>query len=602
MSKKRVVCLYRVSTKKQTKSENDIPVQKNACRDFIKAHDDWELFQEYEEPGISGYHKKLKDRKILQEMLKNVQEKKFDVLLVFMFDRLGRNDDETPFLLRSIVESGIEVWSVCEGQQKFENSSDDLMNYIRFWGAKTESTKTSRRVDSGRNYGTKIGKFTGGVVPYGYMLQPTGNLDKKGRMINAFVKEPKESIVVADIYRQLVDNNLTLNGIIDYLNTDLGLRTRKGCQWNTSTVRNILRNPIYKGYMSYGKTRVKKVKVGDNEMTSVQSNMERRQRSVPSDQWILAEECNPNYVIVDEDKWEMAQEILERRNKRYRDNLRPAQDRTWKSSLLLVGLLECGYCHGAISPAVSSQKSVSKTGEVTRSYTDFYKCNTRARNKSMCQAKSYISKYKLEKVVLDEVYGFLDRMEQIDCSSEIQKEINQNIGSDKGRLLGLQRQLAKVETGIHKMQEQILNSFMEETALDTKYINDAMKIAEKRKEELQTAIDSLEKEMKSKDLAIEEYQTTIKMIPVWREVFETAPINVKKHLLSILIEKIVVTGMEVDIYFKIDIDSFLNIQNISDKTVKKENIRQVGTENYRKIIEENVRSGKSVRLVKKIYV
>lgn len=49
--------------------------------------------------------------------------------------------------------------------------------------------------------------------------------------------------------------------------------------------------------------------------------------------------------------------------------------------------------------------------------------------------------------------------------------------------------------------------------------------------------------------------------------------------------------MEVDIYFKIDIDSFLNIQNISEKTAKKENIKQVGTENYRKIIEENVRLG-----------
>lgn len=589
---KKVGYLLRVSTKKQINKEQDIPMQRNACLEYIKTHEDWEVEKEYLEPGVSGYHKKLKDRKILQEVIKDVKDKRFDVLLVFMFDRLGRNDDETPFLLRSIVESGIEVWSVCEGQQKFENSADDLMNYIRFWGAKTESTKTSKRVDSGRNYGTKIGRFTGGVVPYGYMLEPTGALDKKGRMINAFVKEPSESAVVAEIYKQLVENNLTLNGIIAYLNTELGLRTRNGCQWNTSTVRNILRNPIYKGYMSYGKTRVKKVKVGDDDMTSVQANMERRQRSVPSDQWVLAEKCNPDYVIVDEDKWQLAQEILERRNKRYRDNLRPLQDRTWKSSLLLVGLLECGYCHGAISPAVSSQKSVSKNGDIKRCYTDFYKCNTRGRDKSMCASRSYISKNKLEKVVLDEVYGFLDRMEQLDCSSEIQKEINSNIISDKDRFMDLQKQLSKVENAIDKMKEQILNAFMgEATELDTKYINDAMKTAEKRKEELQTAIDSLEKEMKSKDLAMEEYQTTIKMIPVWREVFETAPINVKKHLLSILIEKIVVTGMEVDIYFKIDIDSFLNIQNISQRAIKKENIRRTETEGYRKIIEENVRLG-----------
>ena len=36
---KRVYCLYRVSTKKQVdkndKNENDIPMQKTACRDFV---------------------------------------------------------------------------------------------------------------------------------------------------------------------------------------------------------------------------------------------------------------------------------------------------------------------------------------------------------------------------------------------------------------------------------------------------------------------------------------------------------------------------------------------------------------------------------------
>ena len=38
------------------------------------------------------------------------------VLLVYMFDRLGRRDDETPFVVERFVKQGIEVWSSQEGQ------------------------------------------------------------------------------------------------------------------------------------------------------------------------------------------------------------------------------------------------------------------------------------------------------------------------------------------------------------------------------------------------------------------------------------------------------------------------------------------------------
>lgn len=588
-----VHALYRVSSKKQSNIKDDIPMQRNACKEFIAKHEDWKLGEEYIEAGVSGYNKRFKDREILQKAIEDVDAKKFDIFLVFMFDRLGRLDDETPYLLKRIVESGIEVWSVCEGQQKFENASDDLMNYIRFWGAKNESKKTAARVDSGRNYATKQGKFTGGTVPYGYMLKPTGNLDKKGRMINDFVKEPFESGVIKDIFNQLVDENKTLNGIIKYLNIDRELKTRKGCKWNTSTVRNILRNPVYKGYVSYGKTRMFEVKVGDFDARNVQQQKERRQRSVPPEQWILAEEKDNDLVIVSEEKWQMAQDILSRRYKKYQSNLRPIEDRTWKSSLLLVGLLECGYCHGAISPAVSSQKTLLANGEIHRCYTEFYKCNTRGRDKMMCPSKSYISRYKLEKVVLDEVYGFLDRLEAVDCTQEIRSAILGSTSEEKQRMTILQREHAKVESGIKKMQAELYRSFMEDIEIDRKYLNRALEEAEQKQKGLQHEIKELEIIINSKEIAVEEYQKTVKMIPVWKEVFVTAPINIKKRLLSMLIDKIIIKGTEVDIFFKIDIDSFISIGHSSEKrmdmsdyilttAVEKER------ESYRKIIEENI--------------
>lgn len=74
----------------------------------------------------------------------------FEVLLVFMFDRLGRIQNETPLVLEWFAMHGIEVWSTKEGQQAFENDTDYLMNYIRFWQAGGESKNKTRANDRGR--------------------------------------------------------------------------------------------------------------------------------------------------------------------------------------------------------------------------------------------------------------------------------------------------------------------------------------------------------------------------------------------------------------------------------------------------------------------
>ena len=55
-------------------------------------------------------------RQIQRDALQN----KFDILLVFMFDRLGRREDETPFVVEWFVKHGIAVWSVNEGEQRFD--------------------------------------------------------------------------------------------------------------------------------------------------------------------------------------------------------------------------------------------------------------------------------------------------------------------------------------------------------------------------------------------------------------------------------------------------------------------------------------------------
>ena len=140
---KRVYCLYRVSTFEQVEKD-DIPMQREACHEFAKQKG-WMITEEFTEKGISGFKVSSEDREALQAIKKAAIKKAFDVLLVFMFDRLGRRDDETPFIVEWFVKNGIEVWSVVEGEQRFEDHVDKLLNYIRYWQASGESLKTSMR-------------------------------------------------------------------------------------------------------------------------------------------------------------------------------------------------------------------------------------------------------------------------------------------------------------------------------------------------------------------------------------------------------------------------------------------------------------------------
>ena len=176
---KRVLCLYRVSTKGQVDKKDDIPMQRRECMAFIERMEDWCFYDELMEKGVSGYKVSASKRDAILEIRALAEKKKFDVLLVFMFDRLGRREDETPFLVQWFIEHGIEVWSTREGQQRLDSRVDKLLNFMRYWQAGGESEKTSMRVKAAHTQMTADGVWRGGARPFGYKLTHNGRVGKR---------------------------------------------------------------------------------------------------------------------------------------------------------------------------------------------------------------------------------------------------------------------------------------------------------------------------------------------------------------------------------------------------------------------------------------
>lgn len=246
---KRVYCLYRVSTLGQVEKD-DIPMQRQACHAFAEKQG-WQIIAEFSEKGVSGFKQSAEQREALVAIKQAAILKKFDVLLVFMFDRLGRRDDETPFVVEWFVKNGIAVWSVMEGEQRFENHVDKLLNYIRFWQSSGESIKTALRTRVRMEQLIQENGYVGGTAPYGYRLCKLGRVNKRGFEVHDLLMDPAKAEVIKTIFRLYCEEDMGPYRIAVHL-TQQGELTRRGTQWNAASVRNILGNAIYTGIRTYG--------------------------------------------------------------------------------------------------------------------------------------------------------------------------------------------------------------------------------------------------------------------------------------------------------------------------------------------------------------
>lgn len=541
---KKVICLYRVSTNKQVNDEEDIPVQRETCRRYIERHnleygEEWEFYTEILEGGVSAYHKNIEQREI-QQVIHIASQNPMErfVLLAFYSDRISRQDINGITFIDKLYKLGVEVWTVQEGMLKMDSETDRLMMFIKFWGNNNESRKTANRVDAARKVLTEAGVWTGGTVPYGYTLEPTGQLNKKGKMINALVKQSDEKAIVKEIFEKIVYGNYSLCALRDELN-NRGIKTRKGCLWNISTIKSIINNPIYKGFIGYNKT----------------SQMDGgRQKRNDRSKWILAKEKNEDYVMVSECDWESAQDILLRKSRAYHDNLKVTTDRTYKSQLLLSGLLICGHCGTTISPSVSSQWTSKKKEK--RIHIEFYRCNLKTKGSKLCQGKTYISAKKLEKVVLEQINIYLDGLEQIDCAADVERMIKSDTADDEAMLKSMKKKYSETLNRKKALEEELIQSVLGNSALSKENINMALDSQKEEINKLETGIQEYEKKLEEKKLSMKEMKTLQAFVPVWRDVFDTAPLNIKKELLRLLIDKIVVKDYNVDIHFKITVGQF----------------------------------------------
>ena len=146
----RVCCLYRVSTDKQvdfnSNHEADLPMQRKACHKFAESKG-WVIVHEEQEEGVSGHKVRAAARDKLQIIKDYARKGKFDILLVFMFDRIGRIADETPFVVEWFVRNGISITcSAADALLQFAAESGETGTIEAMTAGYRMQTDSSRRI------------------------------------------------------------------------------------------------------------------------------------------------------------------------------------------------------------------------------------------------------------------------------------------------------------------------------------------------------------------------------------------------------------------------------------------------------------------------
>ena len=522
---KRVYCLYRVSTKKQIDvDKNDIPMQSQACRDFASRQDDWQIIKEFEEKGVSGYKKSAAERNVLQELLKSAQNGEFDILLVYKGDRLGRREDETPSIVKGFVELGVEVWSTVEGQYKCDNVMDRVFNHFRFAQAEMESENTSIRIKTRMHQLTAEGVYIGGVTPFGYRRVKSGKENKKGQDIYMLAIDDAEADVVRLIFDKTVKEGYGSFRMADFLN-NLGIKTHNGNKFKCNTVNRILKNKIYCGYFKLGET--------------VSPHL-------------------PELQIVDEEKFNAAQHILEQRSVKNEKKQHIA--RTTKGKTLLSGNIYCAHCGSHLSASSYYEKYTLVDGKKVGTTKERYVCYHKTRKLNDCTGQSVYVAARIDKEITDLVKNYLNRIKDVPQEKALKIQYEKQLKEQKAKLKQLQSLMQKKENQLKELSVEVAKALTGESKIALDVLSMSIDTVKNEIAQFSTQINDCEAALNNKADVISKLEYYYSQFKGWASEFDTATPEQKKMIICQLFKEIRVgRGYKIDVEMNISYQQFFAI-------------------------------------------
>lgn len=219
----------RVSTKEQALTGYGLDYQLAKCEAQASLKE-WEVYKVYQDKGVSGTAKKIKERLALKAMLKDIENGLIDCVIVYALDRLGRSTKLVLDIVDKITDNNVELLS---HKESLDTSTPTGRFVLRMFASLAELERDSivERTTNGLHQRGKVDGEMGGRLPYGYNRRESGTLT-----IN------KKAVPIIRRVFNMRDNKATYQAIADSLTSE-GVITPYGKQvWGKSSIRTIINN------------------------------------------------------------------------------------------------------------------------------------------------------------------------------------------------------------------------------------------------------------------------------------------------------------------------------------------------------------------------
>lgn len=363
----RAVFYARVSTQEEAQLKA-LPKQIEECRDCIKGKG-WELVDEYVDEGKSGT--KTKGRSEYQRLLADMQEDKFDIVVVKSQDRLQRNTKDWYIFIDKLNKCGKKLFLYMENKF-YEPSDDALITGIKAILAEEYSRDLSKKLNNAnkrRIEKAKAGKpvsAMGNGQTYGYKIE-------KGR----WVIDSEQAETVRKMY-ELYSELHSIRKVRNALN-EQGYRNQQGRLFTDEVVGRVIKNVMHKGWVILNR---------HHRDFDTKEIIEK-----PEEEWVIVK--YDHEAIVSEELWDSVNnELQSHRNK---GNSKGRGKRMGTD--LLSGKIFCGTCGRVF------WKHVSKNS--FGSYTQWY-CSGKMSSGDLACGGSSISGVQIRKYLIELADKFLD--------------------------------------------------------------------------------------------------------------------------------------------------------------------------------------------------
>ncbi|MFL5705292.1 MAG: recombinase family protein [Ktedonobacteraceae bacterium] len=515
----RVAVYVRVSTQRQAQAQT-IEHQLDRLQEYSQSQG-WPWKEEFifRDDGYSGASLR---RPGLDRLREQVRQAAFDRVVLTEPSRLARNYVHQMLLLEEFERGGCHVEFVDHPMS--QNPHDQLLLQIRGAVAEYERSLIADRMRRGRWQKYQAGGLLPWThPPYGYRVDPARPRDPAGVRV-----EPDEAAVIAEMVTWYLQESVSLLGVTKRLIARRIPTPSGSWRWNQATVRGILANPVYTGTVFLGRYQ----------------NTPARHRQSPL---VPIGRGSGGHPLADSSQWMavaqvpaiVSQEQFEQIQARLAHNQQFARRNNTAHTYLLRALVSCGTCHLACTGRSSAGQGYA-----------YYTCRGKSHAIVSCRDEKCPSRFipasQLDELVWQDLCEVLTHPESL--AQALQRA---QAGYWLPQELQARREnLRKARVSLEQQRARLTDAYLANVLQLEEY--------KRRHQELEQRLQGVAEQVRQLEASVGRHDELATMVQSMEAFCQRVKLGLaeatfeqKRQLVELLIDRVVVTGEEVEIRYVI---------------------------------------------------